>query len=57
MEPAVCDQFSIFGFEAGEWPIEVVVSSKDAETWMAHLHAEMEERGWPNQRTVSAEVP
>src|SRR5436309_9036419 len=33
-------------FEAGEWPIELVVPAKDAETWMAHLSAEMEERGW-----------
>ena len=33
-------------FEAGEWPIEFVVSSKDAETWMAHLSAEIEDRGW-----------
>jgi hypothetical protein len=33
-------------FEAGEWPIEVIVPSQDAETWMAHLHAEMEDRGW-----------
>ncbi len=33
-------------FEAGEWPIELVVPSKDAETWMAHLSAEIEDRGW-----------
>jgi hypothetical protein len=33
-------------FEAGEWPIELVVPAKAAETWMAHLSAEMEERGW-----------
>ncbi len=33
-------------FEAGEWPIELVIPPKDAETWMAHLRAEMEERGW-----------
>jgi hypothetical protein len=33
-------------FETDEWPIELVVSAKDAETWMAHLNAEMEERGW-----------
>lgn len=33
-------------FETGEWPIELVVSAKHAETWMAHLDAEMEERGW-----------
>ena len=33
-------------FEAGEWPIELVVPAKDAETWMAHLRAETQERGW-----------
>ncbi len=33
-------------FEAGEWPIEFVVPAKDAESWMAHLSAEIEERGW-----------
>ncbi|MCZ6718087.1 MAG: hypothetical protein O6944_02895 [Gammaproteobacteria bacterium] len=33
-------------FEAGEWPIELVVPAKDAKTWMAHLNAEKEERGW-----------
>lgn len=33
-------------FEAGEWPIGFVVSAKNAETWMAHLGAEAEERGW-----------
>jgi len=33
-------------FEAGEWPIELVVSAKNAETWMAHLSAEAEERCW-----------
>ena len=33
-------------FEVGEWPIELVIPAKDAETWMAHLRAEMEERGW-----------
>ncbi len=33
-------------FEAGEWPIELVIPAKDAETWKAHLRAEMEERGW-----------
>jgi hypothetical protein len=33
-------------FEAGEWPIELVVPSKDAKNWMAHLSAEIEERGW-----------
>jgi hypothetical protein len=33
-------------FEAGEWPIELVVSANDAESWMAHVAAEAEERGW-----------
>jgi len=33
-------------FEAGEWPITLVVSVKEAENWMAHLTAETEERGW-----------
>jgi len=33
-------------FEAGEWPIELVIPSTEAETWMAHLGAEREERGW-----------
>lgn len=33
-------------FDSGEWPITLVVPAKDAETWMAHLNAEIEERGW-----------
>ena len=33
-------------FEDGDWPIERVIPAKDAETWMAHLRAEMEDRGW-----------
>ena len=33
-------------FETCEWPIELVVPAKDAETWMAHLNAETDERGW-----------
>ncbi len=33
-------------FEAGEWPIALVVSANEAESWMAHLSAEAEERGW-----------
>jgi hypothetical protein len=33
-------------FEAGEWPIELVVPASDAENWVAHLDAEAEERGW-----------
>jgi hypothetical protein len=33
-------------FEAGEWPIQLIVSAEDAESWMAHVGAEAEERGW-----------
>jgi len=33
-------------FEAGEWPIELPIPAKDAQAWMAHLNAEIEERGW-----------
>jgi hypothetical protein len=33
-------------FEAGPWPIELVVVAKDATEWMAHLHAELEDRQW-----------
>jgi hypothetical protein len=33
-------------FDDGDWAIELVVPANDAETWMAHLSAEMEERGW-----------
>jgi hypothetical protein len=33
-------------FEVDEWPIELVIPANDAETWMAHLSAEMQERGW-----------
>jgi len=33
-------------FEVVEWPIEHVIPAKYAETWMAHLSAETEERGW-----------
>ena len=33
-------------FEAGEWPIELVVPASDAESWMAHFDAEAEERDW-----------
>ncbi len=39
-------QVTDFRFETGEWPIALVVPAKDAETWMAYLNAEMEERGW-----------
>ena len=39
-------QVSDLRFETGEWPINLVIPAKDAETWMAHLNAEMEERGW-----------
>ena len=33
-------------FEGGAWPIDLVVPARDAETWMAHLDAEIEDRGW-----------
>jgi hypothetical protein len=33
-------------FEAGQWPIELTIPAKDAENWMAHLSAEVEEHGW-----------
>jgi hypothetical protein len=33
-------------FEAGEWPIVLVVPPSQAENWMAHFGAETEERGW-----------
>jgi len=33
-------------FEGGTWPIDLVVPARDAETWMAHLDAEIEDRGW-----------
>lgn len=33
-------------FEAAEWPIEHLIPAKEAETWMAHLQAEIEQRGW-----------
>lgn len=33
-------------FEAGPWLIEFVIPTKDADSWMAHLDAEMKERGW-----------
>lgn len=33
-------------FEAGEWPIVLVVPASQVENWMAHLSAETEERGW-----------
>jgi hypothetical protein len=33
-------------FEEGEWPIDLVVLPADADSWMAHLHAEIEARGW-----------
>jgi hypothetical protein len=39
-------QMTDLRFECGEWPITLVVPAKDAETWMAHLNAETEERGW-----------
>ena len=33
-------------FEAGPWLIELVIPTKDAKTWMAHLNAERQERSW-----------
>jgi hypothetical protein len=33
-------------FDHEDWPIKLVVPAKDAETWMAHLNAEREARGW-----------
>jgi hypothetical protein len=33
-------------FEEGEWPIDRVVPADRAGSWMAHLHAEIEARGW-----------
>ncbi len=33
-------------FAANNWPIEFVIPAAVAETWMAHLTAETEERGW-----------
>ena len=33
-------------FETGPWPIEFVIPTKDANTWIAHLKTEMQERGW-----------
>ena len=33
-------------FDVGEWPIKHVVVAKNADTWMAHLDAEVEERNW-----------
>lgn len=33
-------------FDTGHWPIEFVVPAEDASTWMAHLRAESQDRGW-----------
>jgi hypothetical protein len=33
-------------FEEGEWPIDLEEPPDRASTWMAHLHAEIEARGW-----------
>ena len=44
-------------FEAGEWPIKLVVSAKDAATWMAHLRAEMQERDGAPVNFLSLMVP
>lgn len=39
-------QLSDLRFDADEWPITLVIPAKHAEIWMAHLSAEIEERGW-----------
>lgn len=39
-------------FEDDDWPIELTIPAKNAETWMAHLSAEVEERGW-NSSSIS----
>ncbi len=39
-------QLSDLRFDAEEWPIALVIPPQHAETWMAHLSAEIEERGW-----------
>ena len=33
-------------FEEGDWPIQLEVSANEAKNWMAHLHAEIDHRGW-----------
>lgn len=33
-------------FESGAWPFLFSIPAAEAETWMAHLSAEVEERGW-----------
>src|SRR6266540_2357383 len=43
-------------FEPGEWPINLVVPAKDAEAWMAHLGAEIEERGWSSSSLTQLEA-
>ena len=44
-------------FEAGEWAIELAIPAKDAETWMAHLTAEMQERGWNSSGLSQMDTP
>ena len=39
-------QLSDLRFDTNEWPIAHVIPAQHAETWMAHLGAEIEERGW-----------
>lgn len=36
-----------------DWPIAFTVMSTDAESWMAHLNAEIQERGWSGGWTSS----
>ncbi len=43
-------------FEAGEWPIKLVVPATEAEVWMAHLSAEAEERGWSSSSVSQLEA-
>jgi hypothetical protein len=33
-------------FDTGSWSIQLAISPKDAESWFAHLYAEINERGW-----------
>jgi hypothetical protein len=34
-------------FDAGAWPVQFQIGANSAHTWMAHLHAECEARGYP----------
>jgi hypothetical protein len=44
-------------FDDGQWPIELVVPANDAETWMAHLSAELEERDWSSSGLSQLDGP